>query len=118
MDHQQRLKTCIDEIALQGPELLRQLQTQLGDAPGEARPSLGLLDDTSRPTVQSLRKKLIEAATKLIQLATDTDGYLEHLANGVSRRCFTGVLGSLLTREAHQPHTVSGIGLRALAHRP
>ncbi|KAL5940519.1 hypothetical protein ACKVV1_008184 [Pyricularia oryzae] len=82
MDHQQRLKTCIDEIALQGPELLRQLQTQLDDAPGEARPSLGLLNDTSRPTVQSLRKKLIEAATKLIQLATDTDGYLEHLANG------------------------------------
>ncbi|KAI6280403.1 hypothetical protein MCOR14_007684 [Pyricularia oryzae] len=111
MDDQQRLKTCIDEIALQGPELLRQLQSPLG-APGEA--GHGLLDDTSGPTIRSLRKKLIDAATKLIQLTTNVDGYLEHLANGYQElSCVRWLIGLEVLQ--HMPADGSPISYAHLA---
>ncbi|KAF5516137.1 O-methyltransferase aurJ [Colletotrichum siamense] len=81
MDLYQKLKSSLDEIALHGPELLRHLDTESHNGSSGQTTLSSLLEDTSRSSIQYPRKKLIESATKLLQLATTADGYLEHLAN-------------------------------------
>ncbi|TDZ40854.1 O-methyltransferase aurJ [Colletotrichum trifolii] len=81
MDLYQQLKASLDEIALHGPELLRHLDTESHNGPPDQTTPAILLQDASRSTIQHPRKRLVEAATKLLQLATTADGYLEHLAN-------------------------------------
>lgn len=75
MEFYQRLRSSLDSIASHGAELLRQSNNgSIGASPFE---------DKSK-AVHNPRKKLMESAMKLLQLATMPEEYLDHLANGVN----------------------------------
>ncbi|KAK7701557.1 hypothetical protein SLS64_010304 [Diaporthe eres] len=77
MAHNQAIELCLDAILSSGPEYLRELNSDhVSSANGE--------NGTHKKRVQSpheRRKKLIDAATRLIQLLTGPEEYLDHLAN-------------------------------------
>lgn len=80
MAHNQSIERCLEAILSSGPEYLR----ELNNAPV---PSANGENGTHNRRVQSPhepRKKLINAATRLIQLLTGPEEYLDHLANSVS----------------------------------
>ncbi|GKT47440.1 O-methyltransferase aurJ [Colletotrichum spaethianum] len=72
MDFYRKLRSSLDSITSHGSELLRQSENGLING--------NPLDDRSK-AVQEPRKKLLEAAIKLIQFATLPEEYLDHLAN-------------------------------------
>lgn len=80
MAHNQAIELCLDAILSSGPEYLRELNSDhVSSANGE--------NGTHKKRVQSPhepRKKLIDAATRLIHLLTGPEEYLDHLANSVS----------------------------------
>lgn len=80
MAHNEAIELCLDSILSSGPEYLRQLNS-------DRAPSANGENGTHKKRVQSLhepRKKLIDSATRLIQLLTGPEEYLDHLANSVS----------------------------------
>lgn len=81
MNSYQALKNTLDAIASEGPELLRHLSN--GTIHGTGDQAVSLLEDTSKSMIQQPRKKLMESATRLLQLITIPDDYLAHLANSV-----------------------------------
>lgn len=80
MAHNQSIERCLDAILSSGPEYLREINS-------DPFPSANGQNGTHKRRVQSPhepRKKLINAATRLIQLLTGPEEYLDHLANSVS----------------------------------
>ena len=83
MEFQTSLESSLEAIVSHATELLNHLKkpsTTANDAPfGPADPL-----EYAPQQVQLSRKKLLEAATKLTQVATPPERYLEHLSNSVS----------------------------------
>lgn len=80
MAHNQAIELCLDELLSSGPEYLRGLNNKhVSHANGES----GTHKKRAKPPHEP-RKKLIDAATRLIQLLTGPEEYLDHLANSVS----------------------------------
>lgn len=83
MEFQTSLESSLEAIVSHASELLNHLKkssTTANDAPfGPADPL-----EHAPQQVQLSRKKLLEAATKLTQVATPPERYLEHLSNSVS----------------------------------
>lgn len=80
MTHNQAIDLCLDAILSSGPEYLRMLKS-------DQAPSASGDNGSHKKRVQSPhepRKKLIDAATRLIQLLTGPEEYLDRLANSVS----------------------------------
>lgn len=80
MAHNQAIELCLDTILSSGSEYLRELNS-------DHVPSVNGEIGTHKKRVQSPhepRNKLIDAATRLIQLLTGPEEYLDHLANSVS----------------------------------
>lgn len=80
MAHTHSIELCLDAILSNGPEYLRELNS-------DHVPSTNGENGIHKKYVQSPhepRKKLIDAATRLIQLLTGPEEYLDHLANSVS----------------------------------
>lgn len=80
MAHNQAIELCLDAILSSGPEYLREINS-------DHVPSANGENGTHKKRVQSPhepRKKIIDAATRLIQLLTGPEEYLDHLANSVS----------------------------------
>lgn len=77
------LERTLDDIAASGNELLQQIGDELHSGSESATHSLRPLDGHGAST-QLPRKKLIEAATKLVQLAIRPEEYLDKLANNAS----------------------------------
>lgn len=79
MAHNQAIELCLDELLSSGPEYLRDLKNKhVSHANGEN----GTHKKRAQPPHEP-RKKLIDAATRLIQLLTGPEEYLDHLANSV-----------------------------------
>ncbi|KAK2005550.1 O-methyltransferase [Colletotrichum eremochloae] len=81
MDLVQEMKSSLNEIELHAPELSRHRDAGSHKNGLEQSTFTFLLEDDSRLLVQHSRKKLIESATKLLQLASTAEEYLEHLSN-------------------------------------
>lgn len=80
MTHNQAINLCLNTILSYGPEYLRELK-------GSQVPSANGVNGIHKKRTQSPhepRKKLIDAATRLIHLLTGSEEYLDHLANSVS----------------------------------
>lgn len=80
MAHNQAIELCLDTILSSGSDHLRELNSN-------HVPSFNGENGTHKKRIQPLhepRKKLIDAATGLIQLLTGPEEYLDHLANSVS----------------------------------
>lgn len=80
MAHNKPIELCLSAILSSGPEYIHELNSHhVSSANGE--------NGTHKKRVQSPhepRKKLIDAATRLIQLLNGPEEYLDHLANSVS----------------------------------
>lgn len=80
MAHNHVIELCLDEVLSSGPEYLRELDSNhLPSSNGEG----GIHKKHVQPPHEP-RKKLIDAATRLVQLLTGPEEYLDHLANSVS----------------------------------
>lgn len=88
MEYAKSLKASLEDVIANSTSLLRFLQ----DSPQSAHPSgCGPADPFAQAPsdVNIARQKLCEGATKLVQLSTSSEEYLDHLANNVSPiRCF------------------------------
>lgn len=80
MAHNQAIDLCLDAISSSGPEYLRELKI---DKVSSANGDNGTLKKPARSPHEP-RKKLIDAANRLIQLLTGPEEYLDRLANSVS----------------------------------
>lgn len=80
MAHNKAIELCLGAILSSGPEYIHELNSDhVSSTNGE--------NGTHKKRVQSPhepRKKLIDAATRLIQLLTGPEEYLDRLANSVS----------------------------------
>lgn len=80
MAHNQDIDLCLDTILSYGPEYLRELKgAQVKSANG-----VNGIHKKRAQSPHEPRKQLIDAATRLIQLLTGPEEYLDHLANSVS----------------------------------
>lgn len=78
MAPQQALRDALDLAATSGLDFAQQLEAPAEDPSGR-HSSTAAFD-----ALHGSRKKLAEAATRLLQLATDPKEYLEHVAGNVS----------------------------------
>lgn len=91
MAHNKAIELCLGAILSSGPEYIHELNS-------DHVPSTNGENGTHKKRVQSPhepRKKLIDAATRLIQLLTGPEEYLDHLANSVS--FYTGIWNKWLS---------------------
>lgn len=80
MAHNKAIELCLGAILSSGPDYIHELNR-------DHIPSTNGENGTHKKRVQSPhepRKKLIDAATRLIQLLTGPEEYLDRLANSVS----------------------------------
>lgn len=78
MHNHENIKLCIEAILSSGTDYLHQL-----DKHEQPKTNGNGIRNTAAP-MHGPRKKLIDAATRLIQLATEPEEYLDHLASSVS----------------------------------
>ena len=83
MECARSLKASLEDVIASSTSLLRFLE----DSPQTAHPSgCGPADPFAEAPVDVniARQKLAEGATKLVQLSTSSEEYLDHLSNNVS----------------------------------
>lgn len=102
MEFVQSFQSALDAIATNGHELLQHFDHGHGEPARSA--------DRPGASSQLPRKKLIEAATKLMQLAIRPEEYLDKLANNVGFLCI-----KVANLFANRYGIVPGTELRALA---
>lgn len=78
MAHNQALKACLDANLTDGTEILQQSHTNGATGAQGANGPHNHVASGHDP-----RKRLVDAATRLIQLAMEPEEYLDHLANSV-----------------------------------
>lgn len=80
IENKQAIERCLDALLSSGPEYFRELNSDhFASANGQNGSHKKHAQLSHEP-----RKKLIDAATRLIQLLTGPEEYLDHLANSVS----------------------------------